>query len=97
MQGGNMVVSNNNKPDFDRIPTIGILPNQSLPTMYYENGTPRQLGGDEWEINSGAMSDANARRIVINNATGRIVVENWYPYNIDVYPYYDNNTGILEF
>ena len=32
------------------------------------------------------MSDSNGRRIVINNATGRVVVENWAPYNIDIPP-----------
>lgn len=62
------------------------FPNQSLPTMYYWWGAERNLGGGENEIKDGAMSDANARRIVINEATGRVVVENWAPYNIDVPP-----------
>ncbi|MFH1515816.1 MAG: prepilin-type N-terminal cleavage/methylation domain-containing protein [bacterium] len=67
----------------------GIFPNQSLETMYYEDGTPRQLGafqGAEREIKHAAMSDANGRRIIINNATGRVIVENWAPYNIDIPP-----------
>jgi prepilin-type N-terminal cleavage/methylation domain-containing protein len=80
----NPMLANNYKSDYDRIPIEGIFPNQSLPTMYYENGSPRLLGGNEWEIKGEAMSDSNGRRIIINNSTGRIIVENWAPYNIDV-------------
>ena len=80
-------VPNYVNPGDPNIRVLGYFPNQSLATMYYEDGTPRNLGvNDEREINSGAMSESNGRRIIINNATGRVVVEDWPPYDIDVPP-----------
>jgi prepilin-type N-terminal cleavage/methylation domain-containing protein len=90
----NLITSSDYTPNYvqDKNPDIrvfGYFPNQSLATMFYEDGTKRNLGGannNEREIKAGAMSDANGRRIIINNATGRCVVENWAPYDIDVPP-----------
>lgn len=83
----NPVTTNNFIPNIELIER-GIFPNQSLPTMYYEDGTPRFIGhgSAETEIKFEAMNPSNGRRIVINNATGRIMVENWAPYNIDIPP-----------
>ena len=85
----NPMTAMNYIPDYNYIGK-GFFPNQSLSTMYYEDGTVRPVlgtaGNKEREVKEAAMSDANGRRVIINNSTGRIVVENWAPYNIDVPP-----------
>jgi len=95
----NVVTANNFIPDYTtsgnrQISWIGYFPNQSLPTMYYEDGSRRALSTYEREVKGGAMSDGNGRRVVINNATGRVVVEDWVPYNIDIPPVQEQ--GFLE-
>ena len=93
----NAFTARNFQPDYLMI-NEGIFPNQSLATMYYEDGTPRYIGSGsyETEIKHGAMSDGNGRRIVINNATGRVIIENWAPYNIDVPPLDLDHNGEID-
>jgi prepilin-type N-terminal cleavage/methylation domain-containing protein len=93
----NAFTSNNYVSDYNMI-DIGLFPNQSLSTMYYEDGTPRYVGvgSKESEVKFDSTAEANGKRIVINNATGRVMVESWAPYNIDIPPIDIDGNGQLD-